>query len=257
MTGQFFSLINLQAPSDGKTHAIKWATTVAAVGAPPSEFDFSNVGQNFVSGFTPQAIYVDATDATGQLTLLESRTGFKIQVPAGNVGNFFTLAIADPIYQLLGNAGDAATVVFLDFPAFPQGAAVQNLSQPPSDVTVTNTPLPVSVPQSPTAGPYTTQRGPGIGATGNAWNAAAVAAAGVSANIDTGGLGKIAVYGNSSAATNIGVNVSADNVTFFPSTIQAALNAAGNFYLAFESGARYIQLVSSAAATITATVSAK
>ena len=142
---QFFALKNLQAPSDGKTHAIKWVTSVSATSV-PSEFDFSNIGQNFESGFTPQAVYIDATQATGQVTLYETRTGFKIQVPVGDVGIFFALAVDYPVYQLLGNAGDAVTVIFLDFPAFPQGAAQQNLETVPGSVTVSNTPLPVSVP---------------------------------------------------------------------------------------------------------------
>lgn len=145
MSNQFFALKNLQAPSDGKTHAIKWQTSVSAT-AVPSEFDFSNIGQNFESGFTPQAVYIDATQATGQITLYESRTGFKVQVPIGDVGIFFVLAIDYPIYQVLGNAGDAVTVIFLDFPAFPQGAAQQNLAPVATNVNVENTPLPVSVP---------------------------------------------------------------------------------------------------------------
>lgn len=97
----------------------------------------------------------------------------------------------------------------------------------------------------------------GVGATGSAWNAAAVAAGGVSATVDTLGLKEIAIYGQVSAATNVSVNVSADGAAFFPSTQQASLTAAGNFYLDFTTGARYLQLVSSAAATITATISAK
>jgi hypothetical protein len=105
--------------------------------------------------------------------------------------------------------------------------------------------------------PLYTSAGAGIGTTGNAWDAVAVAASGVSATIDTMGLKQIAVYGSVSAATNISVNVSADGAAFFPSDQQAALTAAGDFYLNFATGARYLQLVSSAAATVTATISAK
>lgn len=107
------------------------------------------------------------------------------------------------------------------------------------------------------ADPLPVYQGPAIGANGNAWNAVAVAAAGVSATVDTLGNPNISVYGSVSAATTVSVNVSADNATWWPSTQQAVLNAAGDFYLNFTSGARYIQLTSSAAATITATVSAK
>lgn len=180
---QFFALKNLQAPSDGKTHAIKWVTSVSATSV-PSEFDFSNIGQNFESGFTPQAVYIDATQATGQVTLYETRTGFKIQVPVGDVGIFFALAVDYPVYQLLGNAGDVVTVIFLDFPAFPQGAAQQNLETVPGSVTVSNTPLPVSVPnplpiQDNTLAPTITSGSPaasGVSTVSTLWTSGAAVA---------------------------------------------------------------------------------
>ena len=98
---------------------------------------------------------------------------------------------------------------------------------------------------------------PNIGSTGNAWDAAAVAAAGVSATIDTAGLANVAVFGSASAATTIGVNVSADGTNWYPSSNSEALSDAGAFYLQFACGARYIQLSSLDAATITATVAPK
>jgi len=104
-------------------------------------------------------------------------------------------------------------------------------------------PLPTNVPQ--------------VGAQANAWNAVAVLAAGVSASIDTKGLAHISAFGNVSAATTIGVNVSEDNVTWYASGITQVLSAAGNFYIPLTTGARYIQLSSLDAATITATIAAK
>ncbi len=89
------------------------------------------------------------------------------------------------------------------------------------------------------------------------WNAVAVAAAGVSPTFDSQGMADVAIFGNASAATTLSVNVSNDGVTWYASSVSQALSAAGDFYLAFQTGARYLQLASSAAATITALASAK
>jgi len=134
--------------------------------------------------------------------------------------------------------------------ASPEGLGKSAISISPSAT------MPVTV-INPVSSPVPVTRGAGIGSNGNAWNAAAVAAAGVSVTVDTLGDPNISIYGSVSAATTVSVNVSADGATWWPSTQQAVLAAAGDFYLNFTSGARYIQLVSSAAATITATVSAK
>lgn len=98
---------------------------------------------------------------------------------------------------------------------------------------------------------------PSVGAQGNAWNAAAVAAAGASASIDTNGLAFISAFGNASAATTIQMQYSADNATWYNGGPSIALSAAGDFGLTVQSGARYIRLTSSAAATITASIEAK
>lgn len=139
----YYQLQNLQAPRDGVTHMIKWGSAVSV--STPAAFDFSSVPQNF-SDFIVQALYIDATQATGSLTITESRTGFKIVITKGNVGTYFVPAIDYPVFTVTGNNGDPFIVDFFDFPAFPQGAAQQNLAPVGQNVTVTNTPLPVSVP---------------------------------------------------------------------------------------------------------------
>ena len=98
---------------------------------------------------------------------------------------------------------------------------------------------------------------PVVGTTGNAWNDVAVAAGGVSSTVNTGGLANVSVYGNVSASGTMSVNVSADGTTFYPSSNSDAISAAGDFYMNFTCGARYLQLAYSEAATITATISAK
>lgn len=95
------------------------------------------------------------------------------------------------------------------------------------------------------------------GAQANAWNAVAVAAGGASAVLDTWHLPFVTAFGNASAATTITLQVSQDNVNWYNSQVAQTLSAAGNFCLITEMGARYVRLTSSAAATITATITAK
>ena len=95
-----------------------------------------------------------------------------------------------------------------------------------------------------------------VGAQGNAWNAAAVAAAGVSASIDCQYTPNISVFGNADGTTKITVQFSQDNVNFYAATEQN-IPSGGDFSISGAWGARYIRLKSSQARTITATVAGK
>jgi len=95
-----------------------------------------------------------------------------------------------------------------------------------------------------------------VGVQGNAWNAAAVAAAGVSASIDCQYTPNISVFGNTSGTTKITVQFSQDNVNFYDATEQN-IPSGGDFSISGAWGARYIRLKSSQARTITATVAGK
>jgi hypothetical protein len=98
---------------------------------------------------------------------------------------------------------------------------------------------------------------PVVGAHANAWNAAAVLAAGTSTSIDCQYEDSVSAFGNTSAATDIEVEVSQDNTNFYKTGIKAT-GANGDFYLSIpDLGARYVRLSSSAAATITATIAGK
>lgn len=90
---------------------------------------------------------------------------------------------------------------------------------------------------------------------GNAWLAAAVGIGGVSNIIDTQSGAEVSIFGNASVATNITVQVSQDGTNFY--NYAAAFAANGNFHQQVLTGARYIRLSSSAAATITATIAPK
>jgi len=218
----------------------------------------------------PQAIIVDTTGmSAGSVNILWdlSNLNYPIEILAGNKQSFLIPAKAGVQFSVTFSADAVGSSMRLDMTNFPQIPMQDMLSKNQTagnNVNVTNGPTNPASTQNIVAGapvsganPMPVSRPVAIGANGNAWLAVAVAAAGVSATVDTLGNPNISVYGSASAATTISVSVSADGATWWPSTQQAALGAAGDFYLNFTSGARYIQLVSSAAATITATISAK
>jgi hypothetical protein len=94
-----------------------------------------------------------------------------------------------------------------------------------------------------------------VGTEGNAWSAAAVLAAGVSASIDCQYTPNISVFGNvAGGATTLTVQFSQDNVNFYDATNTVAN---GDFSLSGVFGARYLRLKSSNARTITATIAGK
>jgi hypothetical protein len=95
-----------------------------------------------------------------------------------------------------------------------------------------------------------------IGVQGNAWNAASVGSNGTSGVEDTWSCPFVSAFGNANAATTLTLEYSMDGSTFYagPST---TLSGAGDFHIDATTAARYLRLLSSAAATITATLAAK
>jgi len=95
-----------------------------------------------------------------------------------------------------------------------------------------------------------------IGVQGNAWNAASVGTNGTSAVIDTWSCPFVSAFGNAGAATTITLQYSMDGASFYtgPST---TLSGSSDFHIDATTAARYLRLLSSAAATITATIAAK
>lgn len=97
---------------------------------------------------------------------------------------------------------------------------------------------------------------PIVGTHGNAWNAAAVAANGVSAAIDCQFVSNITVFGNVNGATQITVQFSQDNVNFYDG-VTVTVAASSDISISGTFGSRYIRLKSSQARTITATIAGK
>lgn len=226
-------------------------------------------GQSTGNTLSPQSAVVDNSLGGSTFTLTVDGTAY--QVDQGATQTFTLLSSEFPKIYASATAPGSVRVILTNalLPPSTSGgvvdaslsdlntlAAVVGTVPQPTAMTTFSQPI-ISGGAISTSNPMPVTKGAGVGSNGNAWLAVAVAAAGVSATIDTLGGANICAYGSVSAATTVSVNISADGVTWWPSTQQAVLTAAGDFYLNFTTGARYIQLVSSAAATITATVSAK
>lgn len=95
-----------------------------------------------------------------------------------------------------------------------------------------------------------------VGNHANAWNAVAVGVGGTSAEIDVQHAAFISAFGNASAATTITLQYSQDKTNWYDGPNQV-LSAAGDFRIDATTGARYVRLKSSAAATITGTIAGK
>ncbi len=95
-----------------------------------------------------------------------------------------------------------------------------------------------------------------IGVQGNAWNAAAVASGGTSAVVDTWSCPYVSAFGNAGAATTLTLRYSLDGSNFYAGP-SVTLSGAGDFHIDATTAARYLQLLSSSAATLTATIAAK
>lgn len=96
---------------------------------------------------------------------------------------------------------------------------------------------------------------PTVGTQGNAWNNQAVASGGLSAPVDCQYVSVVSVFGNASANTTITVRYSQDNISFYDAfTFNTGV---GDFSSTAQIAARYVQLKSSQARTLTATVAGK
>lgn len=88
------------------------------------------------------------------------------------------------------------------------------------------------------------------------WSGASVGINGQSAGVQIFNAKWVSIFGNVSAATTITVMYSADGANWYGGQ-STTLGGAGNFHFDLVCGAEWIALQSSAAATITAIVSAK
>lgn len=171
-------------------------------------------------------------DASGVALFTATNTGkvaIQSALPAGtnNIGDVDVLTLP----ALPAGTNNIGDVDVLTLPALPAGT--NNIG----DVDIATVPV--------------------VGVHANAWDNVAVGIAGTSTAIDCQYQYRISVFGTTSAATTITANVSQDGTNYYDSGNEQVLAGAGDFHFSFETGARYVQLVSSAAATITATIAGK
>lgn len=93
------------------------------------------------------------------------------------------------------------------------------------------------------------------GTHANLWNAAATGANGLSAIVRVFSAAVVAVFGNTSGASTLTLQYSADGTNFYDSGDTIAAN--GDFGKTFTVGAGYLRVKSGSAVTATATLQAK
>ena len=96
-----------------------------------------------------------------------------------------------------------------------------------------------------------------VGVQANAWSAASVSADGNSSAVDCQYVKQISVFGQADGPSTLTVQVSQNNSNWYGTTHSIYAAASVDFYADVEVGARYVRLLSSAAATITATIAGK
>jgi len=199
-----------------------------------------------VNGASRNIIY----DASGVALFTTTNTGkvaIQSALPAGtnNIGDVDVLTLP----ALPAGTNNIGDVDVLSLPPLPTGT--NNIG----DVDV------LTLPELPSGtnniGDVDIATVPVIGVHANAWNNIAVGIGGTSAVIDCQYQRTISAFGNVSAATTIKVQVSQDGTNFYDSGSEQVLAGAADFHITLDTGARYIQLHSSAAATITATTAGK
>lgn len=96
---------------------------------------------------------------------------------------------------------------------------------------------------------------PVVGTHANAWDAASTGVGGTSTAVDCQYVSQVAVFGDTSGASTLTVQLSQDNSNFYDS--ETTISADGDFGTTVSVGARYVRLHSSADVTATATIAGK
>lgn len=117
--------------------------------------------------------------------------------------------------------------------------------------------VPVVLASDQTAIAVTTTPVAPVGAEGNAWLAAVVAAGGFSASIDLQFTPFVTVFGNADGQTIITAQFSQDDIAFYSGPTTVVPGGGSDFHMLLTLGSRYLRLRSSQARTITATIAAK
>lgn len=139
-----FELSNLTAPASGVTKALIFTVNTPAGGGTATVNLAAYMQQ--LGSFRPQAATIDNTANNTPVTVTEQNFGWKRVVNAGQYMTFNYPAVQFPIFLISATVGQTISVTLYDFPVFPENSFNYAVGQAAQNVTVTNTPLPVSFP---------------------------------------------------------------------------------------------------------------
>ncbi len=139
-----FELSNLTAPASGVTKALIFTVNTPGGGGTATVTLAAYMQQ--LGSFRPQAATIDNTANNTPVTVTEQNFGWKRVVNAGQYMTFNYPAVQFPIFLISATVGQTVSVTLYDFPVFPETSFNYAVGQAAQNVTVTNTPLPVSFP---------------------------------------------------------------------------------------------------------------
>lgn len=139
-----FELSNLTAPASGVTKALIFTVNTPAGGG-TTTVSLANYTQQLGS-FRPQAMTIDNTKNNAPVTVYEQSIGWQRIVNAGQFLTFNYPAVEFPIFNVTATVGQTVAITLYDYPTFPESSFNYSVGQAAQNVTVTNTPLPVSFP---------------------------------------------------------------------------------------------------------------
>lgn len=123
------STTNFLVPAGGTTHAVQISGVFSAT---PYFVDWRQWKVDAFP-FQPQGCYIDNTAGTSDLTLTIQPLGWRVVVPAGSQRAASFPAPNGQTATITGDPANSATVVFVDFPVFPDtDSAVTPVSVPAS-----------------------------------------------------------------------------------------------------------------------------
>ncbi len=139
-----FELSNLTAPASGKTRAFRLSVQTP-VGGGTTNLNLLNYIQALGS-FRPQAMTVDNTLNAYSITVTETNFNWSRIVNPGQLMTFNYPAVTEQNFNFVAAAQVTFTVTLYDYPAFPEDLFNSSVGSGSQNVSVTNTPLPVSLP---------------------------------------------------------------------------------------------------------------
>lgn len=146
-----FELTNLTAPASGKTRAFR-LSVITPVGGGTTTVNLLSYIQS-IGSFRPQSMTIDNSKNAYSITVSETTFGWTRIINPGQLVTFNYPAVADQIFTFIATSQVTFTVTLYDYPAFPEDLFNNSVGSGSQNVSVTNTPLLVSLPL-----PYTSNK---------------------------------------------------------------------------------------------------